>query len=81
MSPTIVCSTAEAMPSPARGVTPRWPTSAESTIRNSGSAMSEPSAGTASRRMSRFSVREGVGTLRAYEKVLIRRAGEHILYE
>ncbi len=66
MSPTIVCSTALAMPRPARGATPRCPTIAASTIKKSGSAINAPSAGTASRRIERFSVAGGgVVTVRA----------------
>ena len=83
--PTIVCSTADAMPRPASGVTPRCPTSAESTMRNSGSAMRAPSAGTARRRMSRFSAGPVPVTLRAYEPHLGCEGrigpGEHILDE
>ncbi len=57
MSPMIVCRIALASPSPASGVAPRWPTIAVSASRNSGSAMSAPSAGTARRRMSRSTAR------------------------
>ncbi len=53
MSPTAVCRTADASPTPASSATPRWPTMAESASRNSGSAISAPKAGTARRRISR----------------------------
>src|SRR6185369_11043141 len=58
MRPTAVCRIDDATPSPASCAAPRWPTIAVSASRNSGSATSAPSAGTASRTIARSS-REG----------------------
>ena len=54
MSPTSVCSTLEAMPSPASCGTPRCPIMTESIAMNKGSTTSDPNAGSASQRMSRL---------------------------
>ena len=61
MSPTAVCSTVVPSPAPANSLIPRWPTMAMSANRNSGSAISAPSAGTASARMLRPSPRDDSG--------------------
>ena len=57
--PTAVDSTTAAAPSPASGAVPRVATTAESASRKSGSATSAPSAGIASRAISRS--RPGAG--------------------
>ena len=54
MSPTTVCTTVAAIPTPASWAVPRWPMIAESASRNSGSAINAPNAGTASARIWRF---------------------------
>ncbi|MFC5124790.1 hypothetical protein ACFPRL_15820 [Pseudoclavibacter helvolus] len=53
-------STVAATPRPASAVSPRWPTSAVSVSRKSGSATSAPNAGTARVRMLRSSTRASV---------------------